>query len=222
MNSTLLVSDSQAAFELWRLADVDSRISVLKPAFAAEQGLAPAILDSLAINISNTIGQTLLMPGPTGETNELYTQGRGVVAIGDFSPQSQPVAVLVHLFSALAAGNSAIVATSNAWLKQQLSSLPNGLATGLVSVVDQEHWPQLIMQKIAVATYIGESGAQQTAAKLAEQDGALVPLVEDSGSLDSPVLNDPKLSYRYITERTRTINITAVGGNATLLELGAE
>ncbi|HAS64519.1 MAG TPA: 1-pyrroline-5-carboxylate dehydrogenase, partial [Vibrio sp.] len=31
------------------------------------------------------------------------------------------------------------------------------------------------------------------------------------------VAHDPHLSLRFITERTRTINITAVGGNATLL-----
>jgi delta 1-pyrroline-5-carboxylate dehydrogenase len=32
----------------------------------------------------------------------------------------------------------------------------------------------------------------------------------------------PDYLYRFVTERVRTINTTAIGGNASLLELGTE
>ncbi|MCO4788283.1 1-pyrroline-5-carboxylate dehydrogenase, partial [Vibrio cholerae] len=51
---------------------------------------------------------------------------------------------------------------------------------------------------------------------------AIVSLVSETDLLTLPVAHDPHLSLRFITERTRTINITAVGGNATLLELGVD
>jgi len=33
-------------------------------------------------------------------------------------------------------------------------------------------------------------------------------------------VTDPYLIYRFIIEKTRSINVTAVGGNASLLALG--
>ncbi|MFA0070912.1 1-pyrroline-5-carboxylate dehydrogenase, partial [Vibrio breoganii] len=64
--------------------------------------------------------------------------------------------------------------------------------------------------------------AQAINLQLAKRDGAIVGLVAETDLATMNVANDPHLSLRFITERTRTINITAVGGNATLLELGSE
>ncbi|MCV5886981.1 hypothetical protein OFN71_27590, partial [Escherichia coli] len=71
--------------------------------------------------------------------------------------------------------------------------------------------------------YVGYSQVEHALnLQLAKRDGAIVGLVSET-DLESPKLaHDPHLSLRFITERTRTINITAVGGNATLLELGNE
>ncbi len=58
--------------------------------------------------------------------------------------------------------------------------------------------------------------------KLALRSGAITALVSETDLEALPQSQDPKLVLRFITERTRTINITAVGGNATLLELGSD
>ncbi|MGO3799410.1 MAG: 1-pyrroline-5-carboxylate dehydrogenase, partial [Vibrio casei] len=57
-------------------------------------------------------------------------------------------------------------------------------------------------------------------------EGVITPLVAETvdgtstSGHDLVLTHDPSLVLSFITERTRTINITAVGGNATLLELG--
>jgi delta 1-pyrroline-5-carboxylate dehydrogenase len=56
---------------------------------------------------------------------------------------------------------------------------------------------------------------------LAEREGQLAQLIYEGDLQAYSLLSEPTLCLRFITERTRTINITAVGGNASLLELGS-
>ncbi|WP_305846204.1 hypothetical protein [Photobacterium kishitanii] len=58
------------------------------------------------------------------------------------------------------------------------------------------------------------------ARQLAQREGVLAQLVAELDGELVPVIGSQHYCLRFITERTRTINITAVGGNATLLELG--
>jgi delta 1-pyrroline-5-carboxylate dehydrogenase len=71
--------------------------------------------------------------------------------------------------------------------------------------------------------YVGNPEVERTINRqLAKRTGAIVSLTSETDLVSIPVAHDPHLALRFITERTRTINITAVGGNATLLELGSE
>ena len=82
---------------------------------------------------------------------------------------------------------------------------------------------QLLSGDVRSVGYVGNSQtAQAINLQLAKRDGAIVSLVAETDLTAMHVAHDPHLSLRFITERTRTINITAVGGNATLLELGSE
>ncbi|NTJ39281.1 1-pyrroline-5-carboxylate dehydrogenase, partial [Vibrio vulnificus] len=79
---------------------------------------------------------------------------------------------------------------------------------------------QLIDRDVRSVGYVGNAQVDELNLQLAKRDGAIVGLVSATDQAGALLAHDPHLSLRFITERTRTINITAVGGNATLLELG--
>ncbi len=55
---------------------------------------------------------------------------------------------------------------------------------------------------------------------LANRNGQIAQLISETDLEELPTLTDNYLLFRFITEKTQTINVTAVGGNATLLALG--
>lgn len=101
----------------------------------------------------------------------------------------------------------------------QQSSLP----ANLLQFASFDAYHQLIESDVRCVGYVGNPSVEATLNRqLAKRTGAIVSLVSETDLLTLPVAHDPHLSLRFITERTRTINITAVGGNATLLELGVD
>ena len=126
---------------------------------------------------------------------------------------------------ALIAGNSVVICSDNTELtqlvKQAVASA--NFPSNLVQVVAYDASSPLLDSDVRSVGYVGHSQVEHALnLQLAKRDGAIVGLVSET-DLESPTLtHDPHLSLRFITERTRTINITAVGGNATLLELGSD
>jgi delta 1-pyrroline-5-carboxylate dehydrogenase len=75
---------------------------------------------------------------------------------------------------------------------------------------------------ISAAALVGNRQAEQDVNReLAKREGAICTFVSETDLQALPVSHDPCLVLRFVTERTCTINITAVGGNASLLELGS-
>jgi delta 1-pyrroline-5-carboxylate dehydrogenase len=223
MNNTLIMTDAVTAYKTWYLVDIDVRIDLVERALRKSTMCDDPMVLKITRDTKQSIGETLLLPGPTGESNELYTQGRGVVLINDsIDSREQLTALGIHVSVATIAGNSVIIATDDQSLIDKLEIMQSELPHGLLQCISKEDWMSMLEHPIAVVTLLGETHSHpDTLSTLAKSTGALVPVLEDDGTLASPVLNDPKLSYRYITECTRTINVTAVGGNATLLELSS-
>ncbi|MBM7034954.1 hypothetical protein [Vibrio ulleungensis] len=220
MNNTLIKTDAMSAFQTWYLVDIDARIELVAKSFLHHEVCDDVTMAKIRNDIEIFVSKTLPMPGPTGESNELYTQGRGVALIGDFTAHGDSLSVLVHVVIALMTGNTALVATDSEALSGRLNTVGLDFPQGVLQVVSIEEWMQLCDENIAVVTLVGEQApTAETASLLAGNIGAITAIIEDTGHLDSSLLNDPRLSFRYITECTRTINVTAVGGNATLLEL---
>ena len=126
---------------------------------------------------------------------------------------------------ALSAGESVVIcsykAELNRLVKHAVASA--NFPSNLVQVVAYDASSPLLDSDVRSVGYVGHSQVEHALnLQLAKRDGAIVGLVSET-DLESPTLtHDPHLSLRFITERTRTINITAVGGNATLLELGSD
>ncbi|MDF5452211.1 1-pyrroline-5-carboxylate dehydrogenase, partial [Vibrio parahaemolyticus] len=166
---------------------------------------------------SALLAETHQLVGPTGETNELYAAGRGVALViceNNIEPADNALySAFAMITCALIAGNSVVVCSDNAELNQlvkQAVALAN-FPSNLVQVVAYDASAPLLESDVRSVGYVGRSQVEHALnLQLAKRDGAIVGLVSET-DLESPKLaHDPHLSLRFITERTRTINITAV------------
>ncbi|WP_100752703.1 1-pyrroline-5-carboxylate dehydrogenase [Vibrio salilacus] len=222
-------SDAFSAWENWNLTDFDSKSECLLAFKQALQQVEPELAAVVSYHIeqaSALLAETHQLVGPTGETNELYTAGRGVaVVIQDALQQQAKHAVVAQLTAALIAGNTVILCSDDDELSQALESayVQSSLPTHLAQFVALDAYHQLLDSDVRSLAYVGSHEVEKTINRLlVQRSGAIVSLTSETDLVNIPVAHDPHLALRFITERTRTINITAVGGNATLLELGSE
>ncbi|MCG7497910.1 aldehyde dehydrogenase family protein [Vibrio sp. Of7-15] len=172
------------------------------------------------------LAEDKLMPGPTGETNELYSSGRGVfaVTVDNGSPISGLVA---HMSAALLAGNCVILSYSSeqadlaAVLQRTL--IATGVSESAIQLIQNSVLADVVShEKLSGVAYVGSNTtALALNRQLAARAGLLAQLIAETDLEHLTTVTDSHFILRFITERTRTINITAVGGNATLLELGS-
>ncbi|CAM3968516.1 hypothetical protein [Vibrio neonatus] len=226
-NASICFSEAQQAWSLWNQVPYATRYELM---LAAANTLP---LSNLKVPLefhhkycAELLSEPVLMPGPTGETNELYTAGRGVSLIIADSRVDVPVskAFYAQLCVSLMAGNCVVLCVQDSDLAEQVLELIECLAlpVGVLSLVEYDQYVQLLQSDVRITTVLGDDAfVKQVNRNLAQKSGAIAPLIAEVELAKMPVAQDPKLALRYITERTRTINITAVGGNATLLELGS-
>lgn len=222
-------SDAFSAWENWNLTNFDSKSECLlafKQALqSSESEIAPVVSYHIE-QASSLLAHVHQLIGPTGETNELYTAGRGVaLIIQDHTSAQAQQAVVAQLTAALIAGNSVILCSDDTDFSVLLESAyqHSSLPTNLVQFVPYDAYHQLLESDVRSVGYIGNAQVELTINRqLSKREGAIVSLISETDLAAIPVAHDSHLSLRFITERTRTINITAVGGNATLLELGSE
>ncbi len=227
--SEVTVFDAQTAWEQWNLTDYsfksDCLLSVCRQ-LEQQQPELSAVMKYHLHHADVLLAEAKLMPGPTGETNELYTAGRGVCALVVESGAPW-ISVVAQLTAALIAGNSVVMCCDDLELNQCIeSAITTSLPAHLVHIVAYDSYKALLEADIRVVALISSTETELSVNRtLAKKHGVIVPLVAetfDSGDTAQQLtlVHDTSLVLRFITERTRTINITAVGGNATLLELG--
>ncbi|GAD90809.1 hypothetical protein VHA01S_056_00260 [Vibrio halioticoli NBRC 102217] len=226
-NASICFSEAQQAWSLWNQVPYATRYQlIMTAAKALPLSHLKVPLEFHHKHSSELLSEPVLMPGPTGETNELYTAGRGVSLIIADSAVNMSVskAFYAQLCVSLMAGNCVVLCVQDNELAEQVQKLIECLAlpSGVLSLVEYDQYVQLIESDVRITTVLGEDAfVKEVNRHLARKTGAIAPLIAEVELEKMPVAQDPKLVLRYITERTRTINITAVGGNATLLELGS-
>lgn len=221
-----MLDNSSAAWEGWNGLGYEARTKILEHWTEELPPELRAMVEFQCRNAAEHVAPTLLMPGPTGETNELYCAGRGSFVV-TADAEASPVAVIGQLAAALVTGNTIFVCLPSSFalkadrLVAQLEK--SGCARGVVTAIDCDQLADLVSHPaVAGVAYTGkQSTSQALARQLAARDGLLAQLISETDSESLPVIGSPTYSLRFVTERTRTINITAVGGNATLLELGS-
>ncbi|PSU60683.1 aldehyde dehydrogenase family protein [Photobacterium phosphoreum] len=220
----VLIDHSDAAMISWNSLGFDKRAVILQRWAKQLPMNISVMVNYQCINALEYVANTELMPGPTGETNALYCSGRGVFIVT--AQQGAPAAAIVgQLTAALVCGNSVLLCINDDHYATQVSTELEqlGCLSGVITVVNIAHLDALVNSpQIAGVAYCGDlQTAQQLARQLAQREGLLAQLVSELDGEALPVIGAQRYCLRFVTERTRTINITAVGGNATLLELGS-
>lgn len=164
------------------------------------------------------------MTGATGESNELYVTARGkTMVIGDESAKT--LAVLGQLMAALLTGNEVILhcPSQDEMCIEAIKALyETGISEDVISIANDSKLVTLLyMERLAQVAVSGSASEVQTISQeLANTDGILTQVIAVTDMDGLSEMLTPDYLYRFVTERVRTINTTAIGGNATLLELG--
>ncbi len=152
------------------------------------------------------------MPGPTGETNELMLEGRGVFVC--ISPWNFPLAIYTgQIMAALAAGNAVIAKPAeqtplvaaeavrifrSVGLPQDiLHLLPgDGREVGATLVSDP---------RVAGVAFTGSTEtAQAINRSLAAKEGAIVPLIAETGGLNAMFVDSTALTEQVVDDVVRS------------------
>lgn len=144
----------------------------------------------------NPYKMTMLLPGPTGETNTLAFASRGSV----FCAASDVATLLNQIAAVLATGNIVVLEEKTKALLP--ADLPK-LVSDAISVGSSEHVHFALLGRDIAANY---------KVALAQQTGAIVCIAECDAKTELPL-------WRLVAERALCVNTTAAGGNASLMSL---
>ncbi|QCB47187.1 L-glutamate gamma-semialdehyde dehydrogenase [Hydrogenophaga sp. PAMC20947] len=152
-----------------------------------------------------------VLPGPTGESNDLRLHPRGVVAAISDRVDS---ATLAQWLGALAGGNPLVVAVPSEAREAVREALGQWVSAGLpaaaVHVLDTpfEAGAVALASSEAIDAIVAQPAyGTELNRHMAARDGAVVPLITE------PLLG---CLWRLCAEQTLTINTTAAGGNVEL------
>jgi len=216
-----LVDAALEQWESWDALGVTTRGQILDRFADALDAERAAMVRWQIDNAMQQIGQQLELPGPTGEANVLFTAGRGLFVLSA-DENAHSCAMVGQLTAALMAGNVVIVLGHNN-LIQLLTAA--GCPQGVAQTLDAPTLPESLIsqpQLAGVAITADDASIAQLNTQLAARNGNLAQLISETDLSGLAQIASPYYLLRFITERTRTDNTTAVGGNATLLELGAK
>ncbi len=190
------VRQATAAQSAWD-RDPDRAGAMMK---AADPRLLAAVRSTIE-RAGSALDAPTQLPGPSGESNRLSLHGRGVVLI--LGREGRAAALM-----ALVMGNAVLVdrLAADDGLALLFAKLPPGLA----QIMDTGQDPSDAVSDPAIDLVVaqGEALSREIRRCLAARRGRIVALV-----CDSP---EP---FRFIVERTLSVDVTAAGGNVQLLAL---
>ena len=229
--STSVIKKATSAWLTWNAIEIEQRITLISQwsellKLQHSLGLLPGqMVDFHSLHAVPLISSGEEMPGPTGESNVLSTSGRGPFVI--MAEQDAPIEAFIALVScALVAGNSVVMAELPEH-EDIISTLEqvctfSDIEMPIIVVENLASLEKVIVDPaIAGVGFVGsEAEAIRLNRVLAERDGQIALLIVETDLEGLEMVRDQSLVLRFITEKTLTTNVTAVGGNATLLALG--
>ena len=227
----LLMNQAEQAEKNWRLCELNTRISYVRQLLAKIAHVE--IVDDLAENLNRTLASARnqlisiekclkkpkVLPGPTGESNILYLENRGVVIC--FADDNVSFNFwVISLVTALATGNSVVAVVSDLFYEEALAFrdkfISTGADKGVFQVAKLGHLETMLAHS-ALAGVVVDSHCDlkhYMSEKLAQRSGAILPVIT-SEYFDN-------LIQRLLTEKTISIDTTASGGNTSLMTLVEE
>ncbi len=221
----------KSAWEAWNALGVTKRIDNLsKPAKELNLPIASWLMD----RISSTMPVVVELPGPTGEANSLHWSGRGIVCVcADVSTDADTdkmhssaydTAIAIQLFTALATGNAVVLQATHKYTHRLHTVLLSaGIPEAVVQLVSASLDDLTKQEAFHAYAFCGSSNSLISLnQKLAQRGGMLAQLISETQFDTYPTLTSLDYPWRFTTESALSVNTTAVGGNATLLELGGK
>lgn len=229
--ATEFKKDHAQVCEAWRLLSAVERAVYLEaaiPKLALLTGDANKArrLFSHLLSAAPSLDEVHRMTGATGESNDLYVTARGkTMVIGGESAKA--MAVLGQLIAALLTGNEVILhcPSQEDMCEAAAKALyATGISDNVLSVANDSQTVTLLhIDRLAQVAVAGSSAEiQEISQTLANTDGILTQVIAVTDMEGFLEMLTPDYLYSFVTERVITINTTAIGGNASLLELGAD
>lgn len=223
-----MLNVAQSVETQWRLMELYARVSMVRQFLAkiAEVDLVIEFADDLdstlatardqLINIEKKLAKPMELPGPTGESNTLFLEPRGVlVCLGDKNVSFEYWAL--SIITALATGNVVITVVSDLFYNEAIEFrdkfIETGAPEGVLQVAKLSHLEAMLAHP-HLAGVVVDSNSERSAYmafKLAERTGAILPVI-------SAMSND-LLIQRMLSEKAISIDTTASGGNTSLMTL---
>ncbi len=224
----LIMQEADKCESDWRLSELNNRVSTVRQLlasiatvdiveeFAEDLNSTLAAARSQLISIETRLKKPTLLPGPTGESNVLYLESRGILvcfADKDVNFEYWTLSIV----TALATGNVVISVVSELFYAEALEFRQQFIATGAPAGVFQiaklQHLEALLTEDKLAGVVIDSKSARSTyiMQKLADRSGAILPVI-------SAEYND-HLIQRLLSEKTVSTDTTASGGNTSLMTL---
>lgn len=193
-------------FELMHLLIQEGK----KTIFAAQSEVREAIdyCRYYAMEAEKLLGAPMLLPGPAGERNELFLQGRGIAVC--ISPWNFPLAIFLgQIVAALVTGNTVIA--------KPASQTPK-IAQYAVALLHQAGIPKTVLQlvigksseigyaliqdpRIALVVFTGSFvTAQQINRNLANREAPLATLIAETGGQNAMIVDSSALLEQVVTD----------------------
>ncbi|MDA7745925.1 hypothetical protein N8878_01150 [Psychromonas sp.] len=227
----LAIDKASSSWVTWSMLDIQIRIDLMEKwsELLSQQrslDLLPAQMVNFHIKQAlKLISEEQVMPGPTGESNVLTAPGRGVFVIT--AEYDTPETAFVGLIACALISGNCVVLSFPPEFQEIVDSLSFVLSLSeiertVVQVIKRESVDDIISDPvIAGMAYVGNvNEAIRLNQVLASRDGQIAQFIIETDLTHLATLRDQCLILRFITEKTQTINLTAVGGNASLLALG--
>jgi RHH-type proline utilization regulon transcriptional repressor/proline dehydrogenase/delta 1-pyrroline-5-carboxylate dehydrogenase len=225
------MKNSCATEHEWRLTDLNTRLSSVRQLLAtiAKVDIVEELADDLnstlaaarsqLLSIEKRLKKPTFLPGPTGESNVLYLEPRGVLVC--FADKDVTFEYwILSIVTALATGNVVISVVSELFYAEAIEFREQFIATGApegVFQVAKLHHLEALLAEEALAGVVIDSESDRSSdmvQMLAKRTGAILPVITAEYY--------DHLIQRLLTEKTVSIDTTASGGNTSLMTLVEE
>jgi RHH-type proline utilization regulon transcriptional repressor/proline dehydrogenase/delta 1-pyrroline-5-carboxylate dehydrogenase len=220
----------QGGFEVWDRTPLAQRVAVLRHAADALELRLPEFCGLLVKEAHKTLGDcvaevreavdfcryyaeqaelrlaTQVLPGPTGESNELHLHGRGVFVC--ISPWNFPLAIFAgQVVAALVAGNAVAAkpaeqtpAVARRFIELLHAAGVPADALALLHGPGETVGAALVADpRTAGVCFTGSTAVAKTINRtLAAKDGAIVPLIAETGGINAMIVDSSALPEQVV------------------------
>jgi RHH-type proline utilization regulon transcriptional repressor/proline dehydrogenase/delta 1-pyrroline-5-carboxylate dehydrogenase len=224
----LLIGSASKVAQEWRLTSLTSRLSAVRQLLAKiatvdiVEELADDLNSTLAsarsqlISIEKRLKKPKVLPGPTGESNTLHLEPRGILVT--FADKEVAFEYwTLSIVTALATGNLVVAVVSDLFYEEALTFVDKfestGVSKGIFQVARLKHLEALLEHE-DIAGMVVDSSTSRTASfvqKMASREGAILPVITAE--------HNDNMIGRLLTEKTISIDTTASGGNTSLMTM---